>query len=85
MHITISIERLMLDGIDIPHRLRHQLQAAVEAELTRLLLAGGLAAELRTGGTRHRVPAGVLELREDDGPDMLGKKIARAVYRGIGQ
>ena len=85
MHITISIERLILDGIDIPHRLRHQVQVAVESELARLLLAGGLSADLQTGGMRHRVPAGVLELRGDDEPSVMGKKIAQAIYKGIGQ
>lgn len=85
MHITISIERLILDGIDIPHRLRSQVQAAVEVELARLLLASGLALDLQTGGTQHRVPGGVLELKGDDEPGVLGKKIARAIYKGIGQ
>ncbi len=85
MSITIHIERLILDGVSVPQRHRPQLQAAIEAELARLLAADGLAAYLQTGGVLSRVTGGELQLQGKDDPVQLGRQIARAVYRGIGQ
>ena len=86
--ITIHIERLILDGLPIapvrPYQ-RRTLQAAFEAELTRLIMNGELAFDLRTGGMRKQLPAGVLALNADEAVETLGKKLAQAVYRGIGQ
>lgn len=84
-NITIHIERVILDGLPIASHQRGKLQAAFEAELARLLANGALAFDLQTGGLRKQVPAGVLELKAGESPDTLGKKLARAVYRGIGQ
>jgi len=42
MKIQMNIERLILDGIDLPASQRPFLQVALEAELTRLLNEGGL-------------------------------------------
>lgn len=83
--ITISIERVILDGLPVAAHQRGKLQAACEAELARLLANGALAVDLRTGGLLKQVPAGVLELNAGESPEALGKKLARAIYRGIGQ
>lgn len=85
MNITIHIERLILDGVSVPQRHRPQLQTAIEAELARLLAADGLAAHLRTGGVLSRVTGAELQLQGKDDPVQLGRQIAQAVYRGIGQ
>ena len=86
--ITIHIERLILDGLPIsPIRTyqRRTLQAAFEAELTQLIMNGELAFDLQTGGIRKQLPAGVLALDADEPVETLGKKLAQAVYRRIGQ
>jgi len=87
-NITIHIERLILDNLPIapvrPYQ-RRALQAAFEAELTQLLMNGELTFDLRTGGIRKQLPAGVLALNDDEPVETLGKKLAQAVYRGIGQ
>ncbi len=85
MNITIAIERLIFDGIAIPHRQRAQVQSACEAELTRLLAANGLSFDIQTGGAQKTIQGGVLEVRPDEAPQTLGKKLAQAIYRGIGQ
>lgn len=85
MNITVHIERLILDGIAIPQRHRPLVQAALEEELARLLATSGLATGLQQSGTQQHVPAGVLEVKDTDEPSVLGRNIARAVYRGIGQ
>jgi hypothetical protein len=85
MNVNLHIERLILDGISIPHRQRPHLQAAVEMELTRLLAADGLAPNLLVGGAVPRVPAGAIQLTGESDPTYLGQQIAQAVYGGIGR
>jgi len=85
MKITVHIERLVLDGIDIPYSERPLLQAAVEGELARMLAAGGLSADLAPGGARPRVPGGTIRLEGGNDPCNLGTRIAQAVYGGIGR
>ena len=53
MNINVAIERLVLDGIDVPYHQRSLLQAAVEGELARLLADGGLAPSLLAGGAHQ--------------------------------
>lgn len=84
MNTNVHIERLVLDGIDLPYPQRQRLQAAVEAELVRLLAAGGVAPGLRAGGAVPSLPGGTVQLAEAGDPTHLGTQIARAVHGGIG-
>lgn len=83
-NITISIERLILDGLPLTHAQHPLLQAAIEAELARLLAADGLAHDLQSGGAFPRVPVGSIQLTGHDTPMHLGQQIARAVHSSIG-
>jgi hypothetical protein len=83
MNVSVHIERLILDGVPVPHRHRPQLQAALEAELARLIAADGLAVDMHMGGVLPRFSGGEIQI-EDDDPKLLGKRIAQAVYRRIG-
>ena len=85
MSTQVHIERLVLDGIDVPYSQRPQLQAAVEAELARLLAAGGVASGLQAGGAVPSLPGGSIHLVEGGDPGHLGMQIARAVHGGIGK
>jgi len=85
MNITVHIERLILDGIALPQRHRPVVQAAMEEELARLLAIDGLSIDFQQRHVQQRVQAGVLEVKDNDEPTVLGRNIARAVYRGIGQ
>jgi hypothetical protein len=82
--ITVHIERLILDGVTMPHRQRPQVQAALEEELARLIATDGLGVDLQTSGSLPRVNGGEIQLEGDVEPGLLGKRIARAVFRGIG-
>ena len=84
MNIDVHIERLILDGVPVAHRERPMLQAAVEAELVRLLSVDGLAPHLLTGGAIPRMSGGGIQPSSDGNPNSLGQQIARAVYGGIG-
>jgi hypothetical protein len=83
MTINLHIERLILDGVDVPHDQRPVLQAAVQAELARLLAADGVAPSFMAGGELARVPAEAIQLTGEGDSTQLGQQIARAVYGGI--
>jgi hypothetical protein len=82
--VNLHIDRLVLEGIDLDHAQRPLLQAAVEAELGRLLAEGG-AGNLATGGAVPSVRAEGFEMGADGGPARLGTQIAQSVYEGIGK
>ena len=83
-HIRVHIERLILDGLSVPHSQRSRLQLAIEEELAHLLANGTLAVDLRVPGMFPRLAGGTLELTGNDDPRLLGKSIAQAIYGGIG-
>ena len=83
MNLTIHIERLILDGFTVPPEGQAHLQAAVEAELGRLLTAGGLAPPLRRGGAVASIAGGRLDPSADD-PARLGRRIAQSVAGALG-
>ena len=85
MNVNIHIERLILDGVDVPYAQRPALQAAVEAELARLIAEGGLSPHLASGGAYSHGPGTSIEMNDSDSPAALGQQIAQAVYGGIGQ
>jgi hypothetical protein len=84
MNIKLHIERLVLEGLPLGRSQGPLVQAAVEAELARLLSEGGLAAELAAGGAVPSVPAEGIKLA-GGGPGDMGRQIARSVYGGIGR
>lgn len=84
MNINLHIERLVLDGLDLPHHQRPLLQAAVEAELGRLLAQGGLP--MQQGMQLCSVRAGDVPVAAGNvEPLGLGAQIAGAVYGGLSQ
>ncbi|HEX6899538.1 MAG TPA: hypothetical protein VF789_07495 [Thermoanaerobaculia bacterium] len=85
MKINLHIDRLVLEGIDLPHAQRPVLQAAVEAELGRLLAEGGVGPDLASGIAVPSVRAAGIEMGADGSPQQLGTQIARSVYGGIGK
>ena len=89
MKIHVHIERLILDGLPIgPGGAR--VQAAVEAELARLLAEGStaegnIAQAWPAGGAVPDVPAAPIQLRAGARPAEIGGQIAASVYGGIGR
>ena len=84
MNIDLHIERLVLDGIDVPHHERPALQAGVTAELSRLLTEGGLQPGLTAGGAMAFARGNDLQMATGGDPDQMGKQIAQSIYSGIG-
>ena len=85
MNINLHIERLVLDGLDTAPGQRHLLRAAVESELVRMLTTGGLANQLTGGGALPGIVSPAIQLNGGNDPTQLGRKIAGAVYGGIGK
>jgi hypothetical protein len=83
MNVNLHIERLVLDGIDIEPAHRPVLQAALEAELGRLLAQGGVGASLAGGGAVPALRAGGFTMSGTRNSRQLGRQIARAVYGGL--
>jgi hypothetical protein len=85
MQMNIHIERLILDGLPLTRNQGALVQAAVEAELGRLLTERGLAASVQAGGALPSVRADAMQLKADSTPAQMGQQIAQAVYGGLGQ
>lgn len=84
MNIELHIERLILDGLPVGRGERADLQAAVEAELTRLLAADGLRPELLSGAAVRSIDAGEMRVNRGTPAAQLGNHIAQSVHSGIG-
>jgi hypothetical protein len=84
MNINLHIERLILDGLPMERHQAPSVQAAVEAELTRLLSENGLAADLQSGGTIPSIRANGIQSTAGSTPRQIGTQVAQSVYSGIG-
>lgn len=82
-NIRVHIERIVLNGIDIPSHQHLQLQAAVEAELIRLLAMDNSVGQWQVGRAVNSLSGGTLPLTVENHPGQLGRQIAQAVYGGI--
>ena len=85
MKIEVHIERLVLDGLPVTSAESARVRAAVTAELSRMLAAGGLARELHGGGAVPRVAAPQFSFGPRERPDAIGRHIARSIHAGIGR
>jgi hypothetical protein len=68
----------------VPRHEHPRLQAAVAAELTRLLAEGSLAPGLLAGEAVERLQGGEVQMTIGGQAGALGGQIARAIYGGIG-
>lgn len=84
MQIQLHIERLILDGLSLGPGGGGRVQAAIEAELARLLADGGIGQGWSTGGAVPSVPAAPIALTAGARPAEIGGQIARSIYGGIG-
>ncbi len=82
MRVRLHIERLVLEGLDVPTGAGAGLRQALEAELVRLIAAGGLAGWSARGAALAALPAPPIGTAGP--PRRLGAAIAGAVYAGLG-
>lgn len=79
--IHLSIERLVLDGLELTPEGVRQVQAAFEAELTRLLQEGGLPAQWQNGAA---LPVATAQMSAGHDPAGIGQQAAQGVYNSLG-
>jgi hypothetical protein len=84
MNVSLSVERLILEGLPLGPEALPALEESLAAELARLLGEGGLGPGLRTSAAVGRLRAADLALEASGDPALLGVQIARAVYGSLG-
>lgn len=85
MRIELHIERLVLDGLPLTRADGALVQAAVEAELARLLAEGGLGPGLLAGVALPSLRVDAVQLAAGSSPAQIGQQIGRAVFGGLGR
>ena len=83
MNIQLHIERLILEDLPVSRAQGPQVQAAVEAELSRLLMQNGIASTMASGGALRSVSADAIEIAPKSDATTLGNQIAGAVHGGL--
>ena len=85
MNINLHIESLVLDGVSMEPHQQARLKTAVASELGRLLASNGIAPNNLSENELRTVDGGSFTIGANRSPRELGKKIARAVYGGVGK
>lgn len=85
MNLRLHIERLVLDGVNVPFASRGALQAAVETELARLAGTGAISPELAGGIAVPALRAPAITVDQTSAPAPLGHAIAGAVWGAVGE
>lgn len=83
MKIRLHIDRLVLDGIDLPRAKATHFREAMEAELSRLLAERGIHDSVRSGGAIPYVRGPELRVATPAEPASLGRDVAKAVHGGL--
>ena len=82
----VTIDRLVLEGTDLPTSAGPRLAAGVAAELGRLLAGGRLAGDVSAGGAPRVARGRAVECGAGAAdPAALAAQIAAAVFGGLGQ
>jgi hypothetical protein len=83
MNIIVRIERLILDGVNIPPSQRHLLRASAETEIARLFADGEVSPNLSEGVIPPHFSASTIQLAVGNDSVQLGRQIAQAVSGGF--
>jgi hypothetical protein len=83
MSIELHIERLVLDGMPLPHGRERQLRAALQRELAALLSTAGVGDRLRDHGSAPGLQGTAMRMGRDVGAAHLGRQIAGSVFGGL--
>lgn len=81
--IQLHIDQLILDGLPIDRAQAPIVQAAVEAELSRLLTVHGFSAGWQSSGAVPSLNASSIQVSAGSTPTQMGLQIAQSVYSGL--
>jgi len=76
--VDIRIDELVLHGF--PHGDRYRIARGIEKELTRLISEDGIPAAFTRNADRPVLDAGPIDIESGTRPDVVGSRVARAVY-----
>jgi hypothetical protein len=85
MNVRLHIERVVLDGLPVSVGSGPQVQAAIEAELGRLIAAGGVSPAFRARQVLPAIRARDVQMTAGGDHAELGRQIAASVYGGVGR
>lgn len=77
----LHIEELVLDGFAPGDGYR--IADSVERELARLFAERGVPQSLSKGGEIAHLDGGIFEVAKGSKPEVIGSKVAKAVYGGL--
>ena len=81
VNLHVHIDELVLHGFAPGNRAR--IADALQLELARLFVQGGLPPALAHGGTKDRLNAGTFHAETTARPETTGAHIAQSVYGGL--
>ena len=81
--IDLRINQLMIEGLQPSDR--YQFGNAVQTELARLLAEKGMPPNLTGSAELGQLAAGTISITAAPRPEIIGRQVAEAVYRGIGK
>jgi hypothetical protein len=79
--VELHIEELVLHGFNPANR--YAIGEAIERELTRLFTEQGAPSAITHDGEIEHVDRGALHIDPDSNPEVIGARVARAIYGGI--
>jgi hypothetical protein len=81
VRIELHVERLVLDGVDLPPQGARPFRAAFSSELERLFATGDVSGLLRSGSALDSLAGAPVQTGMK--PTAIGISIARAVHREV--
>jgi hypothetical protein len=81
--VSVQIERLILDGINLTPHEQSLFRTALETELARRFASEEIAAELRLEGTVPSLFSSIIHIRHGLPPSGLGKQVGSAVFGAL--
>lgn len=85
MKINLHIERLVLDHLPVNVGEGARVQSALVADLTQRLQRDGLRGDASVGRAIANVRPPAIQITNNMSGKNLGRKISKAVYRGVKQ
>ena len=83
MNVKLHIEKLVVDGASFAGSDGSKLQAAVQAELSRLIAREGISRAFHGGGAMPALRVTPIASNTTRNPSDFGTAIARAVHGGL--
>ncbi len=84
MNINLTIDRLIVEDINLSTAQRNLLIEEVKSELSRLLTDNGLPLHLLNGRTYPKLNTKI-DVTQTAKPTQMGQQIARSIYQELNQ